>query len=132
VFKGNVNVGTGPAGGARVETYHTAVFSANQEESGVALAADGEAELVIIAGEPLDQPVVQYGPFVMTSTEEIRKTILDCQSSSCFARSACEADLGMAQTGWGLTGSRRRGRGRARLVGVESAVYRAAVHVSRL
>ena len=32
-----------------------------------------------IAGEPLDQPVVQYGPFVMTSREEIQKTIIDYQ-----------------------------------------------------
>lgn len=31
-----------------------------------------------IAGEPLDQEVVQYGPFVMTSKEEIQKTFIDC------------------------------------------------------
>jgi hypothetical protein len=32
-----------------------------------------------IAGEPLDQEVVQYGPFVMTTREEVQKTLLDCK-----------------------------------------------------
>ena len=31
------------------------------------------------SAEPLDQPVVQYGPFVMTSREEIQKTFIDYQ-----------------------------------------------------
>lgn len=30
-----------------------------------------------ISGEPLDQTVYQLGPFVMTTREEIEKTILD-------------------------------------------------------
>ena len=39
------------------------------------------AELIIrqAAGEPLDQPVFQYGPFVMTNRDEIQKTIMDCE-----------------------------------------------------
>lgn len=32
-----------------------------------------------VAGEPLDQTVVQYGPFVMTSKEDIQKTFIDYQ-----------------------------------------------------
>jgi hypothetical protein len=35
--------------------------------------------VIQVAGEPLDQPVVQYGPFVMTSVEEIQKTFIDCE-----------------------------------------------------
>lgn len=31
------------------------------------------------AGEPLDQTVFQYGPFVMTTHEEIQKTLIDCK-----------------------------------------------------
>jgi len=34
-----------------------------------------------IAGEPLEQTVYQYGPFVMTSREEIQKTLIDCEFS---------------------------------------------------
>ena len=48
-------------------------------ENGVQLTAieDG-TELMMAAGEPLDQEVVQYGPFVMTSRGEVRKTLMDC------------------------------------------------------
>jgi len=35
-----------------------------------------------IAGEPLDQTVFQYGPFVMTNQEEIQRTLMDCESVS--------------------------------------------------
>ena len=33
-----------------------------------------------ISGEPLDQTVYQYGPFVMTTRGEIEKTIIDYQA----------------------------------------------------
>ena len=36
--------------------------------------------LVLIAGLPLDQKVVQYGPFVVTSQDEIHKAMSDYQS----------------------------------------------------
>lgn len=38
------------------------------------------------SGEPLEQTVVQYGPFVMTTKEEIQKTLIDCKifyAASC-------------------------------------------------
>lgn len=41
-------------------------------------ATEDGTELMMAAGEPLDQEVVQYGPFVMTSRDEVRKTLLDC------------------------------------------------------
>lgn len=34
---------------------------------------------VLIAGQPLNEPVVQYGPFVMNTQTEIEKTIEDYQ-----------------------------------------------------
>jgi redox-sensitive bicupin YhaK (pirin superfamily) len=47
----------------------------------VSLAAgpDG-AGLLLLAGKPLREPVVQYGPFVMNSWEEIERAVLDFQS----------------------------------------------------
>jgi len=46
----------------------------------VSLAAgtDG-AGLLLLAGKPLREPVVQYGPFVMNSWEEIERAVLDFQ-----------------------------------------------------
>lgn len=35
--------------------------------------------LIQIAGEPLDQTVVQYGPFVMTTKKEVQDTLVDCK-----------------------------------------------------
>lgn len=35
---------------------------------------------VLIAGQPLNQPVVQYGPFVMNSQEEIQLAMIDYQT----------------------------------------------------
>lgn len=35
--------------------------------------------LVIVAGTPLDQPVIQYGPFVLTTKEEVYQALFDYQ-----------------------------------------------------
>ncbi len=40
-------------------------------------AVDGAARLLVLAGEPIDEPIVGYGPFVMNSREEIRQAIDD-------------------------------------------------------
>lgn len=48
----------------------------------VALANENgaAAELLLIAGKPLNEPVVRYGPFVMNSIGEIKQAFLDYQS----------------------------------------------------
>lgn len=33
--------------------------------------------MLLIAGKPIGEPVVQYGPFVMNSREEIEQTLRD-------------------------------------------------------
>lgn len=38
--------------------------------------------IVIVAGQPLDQPVVQYGPFVLNTNEQVYQAMLDFQSNS--------------------------------------------------
>jgi len=42
-----------------------------------------------IAGEPLDQGVVQYGPFVMTTKEEIQETFKDCKFTRNMTGESC-------------------------------------------
>ena len=44
-----------------------------------ALSAAKDASLLVMSGEPIDEPVVGYGPFVMNSEKEIRQAILDYQ-----------------------------------------------------
>jgi quercetin 2,3-dioxygenase len=43
-------------------------------------ANEGPARFLLLAGRPLREPVVQYGPFVMNSPEEIEQAIADYQS----------------------------------------------------
>ncbi|KAG0027853.1 hypothetical protein BGZ82_008733 [Podila clonocystis] len=40
---------------------------------------DEEAHFIFIAGEPLKEPIVQHGPFVMNTREEIHETFQDYQ-----------------------------------------------------
>jgi quercetin 2,3-dioxygenase len=40
-------------------------------------AGDRECELLLLQGKPIDEPMVQHGPFVMNSAEEIHKAFSD-------------------------------------------------------
>lgn len=67
-----------------VPQYHNVVFElegdgivAENEEG-----AEGDARFVIVAGKVLDQPVVQYGPFVVNSLEEVRQAMMDYSTHS--------------------------------------------------
>ena len=43
------------------------------------------ARLLLIAGKPIGEPIVQYGPFVMNTREEIEQTLRDYQSGRLTA-----------------------------------------------
>jgi redox-sensitive bicupin YhaK (pirin superfamily) len=43
-------------------------------------AGQGGAKLLLLAGKPIGEPVVQYGPFVMNTVQEIERAIVDYQS----------------------------------------------------
>ena len=44
------------------------------------ISVETDATLLVLSGEPLNEPVVGYGPFVMTSDSEIADAIRDYQS----------------------------------------------------
>ena len=48
---------------------------------GVRLRAnDGPARALVVAGKPLGEPIVQYGPFVMITREELEQAFADFQA----------------------------------------------------
>jgi len=60
----------------------------------VRLSAGGKgARVLVLAGKPLREPVVQYGPFVMNTREEIEQAIDDYQSGA-LARQGIRTNFG--------------------------------------
>lgn len=50
-----------------------------QPDIALQLSASTQARILLLAGKPLREPVVQYGPFVMNTREQIERAIQDYQ-----------------------------------------------------
>lgn len=70
--------GTGTFCGRRVEAHHTVALE-RDGEGALVEASDEALEFVLISGEPIDEPCVQHGPFVMNTREEIMQAFVDYQ-----------------------------------------------------
>ena len=77
VFEGSADAGA--AGAVKRLGTHTAGVLASGNQVEVTAGPDG-ARFLLLAGRPLGEPVVQYGPFVMNTREEIEQAIRDYQS----------------------------------------------------
>ena len=71
IIKGNVTINNKE----RVPTNHFVLFENKGKE--FTIRAEDEAEILILSGEPIDEPIASYGPFVMNTNDEIRQTIDD-------------------------------------------------------
>ncbi|PAV25114.1 quercetin 2,3-dioxygenase [Tamilnaduibacter salinus] len=48
-----------------------------REGGAVSVDSNNDARLLVLSGEPIDEPVVGHGPFVMTTSDEIHQAITD-------------------------------------------------------
>jgi hypothetical protein len=67
-------------GGDTLPLKHMAVLANTPDTDGVRLRGRAGARAIVVAGKPLGEPIVQYGPFVMNSQAEIMAAINDYRS----------------------------------------------------
>jgi redox-sensitive bicupin YhaK (pirin superfamily) len=79
-YEGRVDVG--PSGSVRTLNSHSAgVLASGGDRIEVTAGPEG-ARFLVLAGRPLREPVVQYGPFVMNTRQEIEQAVRDFQSGA--------------------------------------------------
>lgn len=82
----NVYEGAAAIGDSELPRHHLAVLG---EGDTVALTAGAEgARFIVVAGRAIGEPVVQYGPFVMTSSEEIEQAMRDYRDNRLVRQKA--------------------------------------------
>lgn len=65
-----------------VEKDHCCVLDKSNNEIDHKFTSSSGAKFVLIGGLPLNEPIKQYGPFVMNNQEEIYQAFQDYQSGS--------------------------------------------------
>ncbi len=79
VYRGELAIG-----GTQLAENRMAILSNMPYADGVVLISSGPARAILVAGNPLGEPIVQHGPFVMNTRDEIFKAIKDF-NEGCLA-----------------------------------------------
>jgi redox-sensitive bicupin YhaK (pirin superfamily) len=71
-YRGSVNLGD-----KAVATGRMAILANTKGADGVSITAGEASRFILIAGQPLNEPIAQYGPFVMNTQAEIFAAVED-------------------------------------------------------
>ncbi len=75
VYEGEANIG-----GTRVEAGQMAILGNGEHLDGARIEAQAAPlKVLLIAGQPLHEPIAQRGPFVMNTAQEIHQAMVDFQ-----------------------------------------------------
>ena len=72
VYRGSLKIGA-----IDVPEQRMAILKNSPDSDGVILHAAGPVRALLIAGQPLNEPIAQYGPFVMNTNEQIFEAVED-------------------------------------------------------
>jgi quercetin 2,3-dioxygenase len=75
---GVVDIGD-EATATRVESERMAILANDATAEGVRITAVQPSRVLLVAGAPLNEPIAQYGPFVMNTTAQIHEAVADFQ-----------------------------------------------------
>ncbi|WP_394756758.1 pirin family protein [Rhodoferax sp.] len=71
-YRGEVSIA-----GQAVPRQRMAILANDARADGVVIEASVDARVLLISGQPLKEPIVQYGPFVMNTKDEIYQALSD-------------------------------------------------------
>lgn len=80
VFEGQLQL----AGDERLLATHSAAILTDGDQVSV-VAGPAGARFLLLAGKPINEPIAQYGPFVMNTPAEIEQAIIDYQTGRLTA-----------------------------------------------
>jgi redox-sensitive bicupin YhaK (pirin superfamily) len=80
VYRGEVAIGA-----TNVPAQRMAILQNAPDSDGVVLRAQGPSRALLIAGQPLKEPIAQHGPFVMNTRDELIQAVHDYQAGKFSA-----------------------------------------------
>lgn len=87
-----VCAGSGRICGTQGSCQHALVFGPGDHVTATTTDEQG-LRFLLVAGQPIGEPVVQYGPFVMNTKTEVRQAFADYESGELqFGRSLCDEE----------------------------------------
>ncbi len=72
VYRGKASIA-----GTQIPTQRMAILANGAHADGVVIEAAEDARVLLIAGRPLNEPILQYGPIVMNTQQEIKQAMDD-------------------------------------------------------